>query len=158
MRRNWQTLMLVGVTAILTLVLAGTVSVMAGQSYLEDALSALQKAKAELARGPVDKSGHRAKAVRHIDEAITEIKKTMKYEETHAGKAHQINLSDLEGMRAGSLDSAMQSRGFIHKGGYKQGGTSFTTWWNASTRQCVSVATEQGHVQKVKAIFEGNCQ
>ena len=165
--RNWKTLTVTVLTMALAVVLVGALPLMAGQSYLEDALSALQKAKAELARGPVDKSGHRAKAVRHIDEAITEIKKTMKYEETHAasdkqpshaGKPQQVNLSDLEGMRASSLDSTMRSRGFVNKGGYKQGGTSFTTWWNASTRQCVSVATEQGHVQKVKAIFEGNCQ
>jgi hypothetical protein len=61
-------------------------------------------------------------------------------------------------MRAGSLDEAMKSRGFINKGGYKHGDTSFTTWWNASTRQCVEVATKQGRVHKVKAVLEGKCQ
>ena len=61
-------------------------------------------------------------------------------------------------MRASRLDPEMKSRGFTNKGGYKQGDTSFTTWWNASTNQCVSVATQQRRVHKVKAISEGNCK
>jgi len=163
-QKNWQKLSL-AVLLALAVILAGTSPLMAG--YIEDALAALQKAKLELMRGPVDKSGHRTKAMGLINEAMAELQKASRYEETHAasGKAgdhskkpHQVNLNDLVGMRAGSLDTAMNSRGFTNKGGYKQGDTSFTTWWNASTNQCVSVATKQGRVHKIEAIFEGNCK
>jgi hypothetical protein len=167
MRKNWQTLASAGLTLALVVVLAGAMPSMAGQSYLEDALSALQTAKRELARGPVDKSGHRTKAVRHIDEAITEIKKTMKYEETHAapekkpghaGKPGHVNLSDLVGMRASSLDAEMNARGFVSKGGFQRANAAYSTWWNASTEQCVFVTTKQGRVHEVKATSEADCR
>ena len=81
--------MLAVLTMALALVLVGTLPIMARQSYLEDALSALQTDKRELARGPVDKSGHRTKATRLINEAITEIQKAIRYDEHHATAAEK---------------------------------------------------------------------
>ena len=76
----------------------------------------------------------------------------------HAERSRQVNLNDVVGMRARDLDSTMDSRGFTNKGGYKQGNSSFTTWWNAPTQQCVSVETKEGRIHKVESIFEGNCK
>ena len=65
---------------------------------------------------------------------------------------------DLVGMRAGSLDAEMAGRGFKNVGGYQSDNSSFTTWWNANTRECLSVETRQGRVAKAETIAEGNCQ
>lgn len=62
------------------------------------------------------------------------------------------------GMKAAYLDSDMESRGFKNVGGYQSEKTVYTTWWNAATEQCVSVATRQGRVDKIESIFEGNCK
>lgn len=164
MRKNWKTLTLAGVTAALSLVLMGTLPVLARQAHMENALRHLQAAKAELQQAGEHKGGHRVKAIRLIDDAIVEVHEGIRAGErfqsrtTEQRHPHHVNLSDLEGMRARNLDAEMRSRGFINKGGYKQGDTSFTTWWNASARQCVEVATKQGRIHKVKGIFEGNCQ
>jgi hypothetical protein len=75
-----------------------------------------------------------------------------------SGSDHKVNVDDLIGTRAGSLDSTMESRGFVNKGGYKKGDASYTTWWNASTSQCYSVATNHGKVDRVLGIADGNCR
>jgi hypothetical protein len=69
-----------------------------------------------------------------------------------------VNVDDLVGTKARNLGSTMKSRGFVNKGGYKEGDVSYTTWWNASTSQCYSVATNQGKVERVLGIADGNCQ
>ena len=164
MRRNWKTLKLAGVIAVLTLVLMGTLPVLAArQVHMENALRHLQSAKAELQQAGEHQGGHRVKAIRLIDDAIVEVREGIRAGErfqeraTEPRHSRHVNLSDLIGMRARNLDSEMRSRGFINKGGYKQGDTSFTTWWNASAKQCVEVETKQGRVHQVKGIFEGNC-
>ena len=72
--------------------------------------------------------------------------------------AGQGNFDNLVGMRAGSLDAEMAGRGFENVGGYQAAGAAVSTWWNASSRECLSVETRQGRVSKVGAIAEGNCQ
>ena len=72
--------------------------------------------------------------------------------------AGQSGSGDLVGMRAGSLDTEMAGRGFKNVGGYQSDNSSFTTWWNAGSRQCLSVETRQGRVAKAETIAEGNCQ
>jgi hypothetical protein len=155
---------LAGVTAILALFLVGNSPAAAEQRHMEDALSALKKAKSELEQASHDKGGHRENAIQRINEAISEVQQGIRYDDTHDDDrkhdrhhGRKVNLDDLEGMKARELDSTMSSRGFTQKGGYKQHHTSFTTWWNASTNQCVSVATQEGRVDKVESISEGNC-
>lgn len=75
----------------------------------------------------------------------------------HSGTAKRVKLHDLLGARASSADSEMRARGFTDTGGYKQGNKSYVTWWNASTRQCVSAVTENGRIKSLAAIDEGNC-
>lgn len=165
MRKNWKPLKLACVTAIFALFLVGNLPAAAEQRHMEDALSALKKAKSELEQASHDKGGHRENAIKRINEAISEVQKGIEYADTHDDDRKQdrhhgrkVNLNDLEGMKARDLDSTMSSRGFINKGGYKQHHTSYTTWWNANTKQCVSLATKDGRVDKVESIFEGNCQ
>jgi hypothetical protein len=72
--------------------------------------------------------------------------------------AGQGNFDNLVGMRASSLGAEMAGRGFENVGGYQAAGAAVSTWWNASSRECLSVETRQGRVAKVGAIAEGNCQ
>ncbi len=73
------------------------------------------------------------------------------------GHAQQMNPGTLVGMRGRSMDDEMDSRGFSNVGGYKNDGASMTTWWNAGSRQCISVETRDGRVAKAETIVEGNC-
>lgn len=66
--------------------------------------------------------------------------------------------SSIVGMRASYLDGEMAARGFTNKGGYKDQDTSYTTWWNKSTRECVSVATREGRVDNMRSVSEGSCK
>lgn len=66
--------------------------------------------------------------------------------------------SDLVGMRAGSLDAEMARRGFKNVGGYQAAGAASTTWWNATSRECISVETSQGRISRAETIAEGNCR
>lgn len=66
--------------------------------------------------------------------------------------------SGVVGMRASYLDDEMAGRGFVNRGGYKDRDTSYTNWWNKSTRECVTVATREGRVDNVRSVSEGNCR
>lgn len=72
--------------------------------------------------------------------------------------AGQSSSDNLVGMRASSLDTEMADRGFKNVGGYKTADAVVSTWWNASSRECLSVETRQGRVSKAEAIAEGNCR
>ena len=93
-----------------------------------------------------------------VDEILSIDKSECTKQAKRAAQPEKINLDDMVGMKAAYLDSDMESRGFRNVGGYQSEGAAFTTWWNASTKQCVSVATRQGRVDKIESIFEGNCQ
>jgi hypothetical protein len=70
----------------------------------------------------------------------------------------QSGYGDLVGMRAGSLDAEMASRGFKSAGGYQASGAVVSTWWNAGSRECLSVETRQGRVAKAETVPGGNCR
>jgi hypothetical protein len=75
----------------------------------------------------------------------------------YSGYQSYVSLDDLVGLNAASADSSFRSRGFSDTGGYKQGNKSFATWYNRSTRQCVSVVTKEGRIKHIDSIDEGNC-
>ena len=75
----------------------------------------------------------------------------------YGGYQSYVSLDDLVGINAASADSDLRSRGFRDTGGYRQGGKSFATWYNRSTRQCVSVVTKDGRIRRIDSIDEGNC-
>ena len=74
-----------------------------------------------------------------------------------SGAAQQINASSLVGMRGRSMDDEMSSNGFNNVSGYKTDDASITMWWNAASRQCISVEAREGRVAKAESIVEGNC-
>jgi hypothetical protein len=76
---------------------------------------------------------------------------------SHSGYRSFAPVNDLVGARAAGADSELRSRGFVDKGGYKQGDRSYVMWWNGQTRQCIKVATRQGRIDSVEGIVEGNC-
>lgn len=165
MRRNRIILTLAGIAAAFMLVLLVYVPAMAAQKYMESAISKLEDAKSDLDKASRDKGGHRAKAVKLIDEAISEVRKGIEYDRTHVSPeegerkhSNKVDLDDLRDMKARNLDSQMKDRGFRNKGGYKQDQSAFTTWWNSSTKQCVSIETKDGRVHKIEEIYEGNCK
>lgn len=67
-------------------------------------------------------------------------------------------LGSLRGMAARNLDSEMQSRGYVWKGGYQDAGAAHAMWYNPRSRHCVSVVTRNGRVDNIESIAEGNCQ
>ena len=73
------------------------------------------------------------------------------------GGARQMDPSSLLDMRGRNLDGEMGGRGFTNVGGYKSDGASMTTWWNADSRQCISVETREGRIAKAETVVEGNC-
>lgn len=66
--------------------------------------------------------------------------------------------SDLVGMRARNIDSALGQRGFSNVGGYKTNDASITTWWHPGSETCLSVTTRDGRIAAIDPIFKGNCQ
>lgn len=75
----------------------------------------------------------------------------------HSGNAGYVNVQDLRGARGSSADSELNARGFVTKGGYKDGDRAVTIWWNRGTRQCLSMVVRDGRVKKLEPIVEGNC-
>jgi hypothetical protein len=55
----------------------------APQPHMRAALDHLQAAKVELQTAEADKGGHRAKAIKLVDEAIGEVTAGMEYSQTH---------------------------------------------------------------------------
>ena len=53
------------------------------QPHMEDALRALGEAKRALTAGSSDKGGHRLKAIGLVDQAISEIRAGIEYDNTH---------------------------------------------------------------------------
>jgi hypothetical protein len=76
---------------------------------------------------------------------------------SHQGAPVAQGASGMIGMRANNLDAEMKNRGFRSTGGYQDGDTAHSTWWNKSTRECLAVATRNGRVDELKIIAEGNC-
>ena len=69
-----------------SLVLSGvlfTGIVIGAQVNMQQSLDFLEKAKAELQQADSDKGGHRAKAMKAIDEAIDEVRAGIKYAKEH---------------------------------------------------------------------------
>jgi hypothetical protein len=76
----------------------------------------------------------------------------------HSGQAGYVPLNDLVGGRAGGVDDVMGQRGFASRGAYQGNGQAVSMWWNAGTRQCVTMTVSGGRVQSINPIVEGNCQ
>ena len=66
-------------------------------------------------------------------------------------------LGDLVGVRGASGENALQSRGYAVVRGEKSDDRSYTYWWNARSRQCVTVATMDGRYASITASPAPDC-
>ena len=56
----------------------GAGSVLAAQAHMQSALTSLQSALSELNQAETDKAGHRANAIKLVNEAITQVQEGIK--------------------------------------------------------------------------------
>ena len=68
------------------------------------------------------------------------------------GGGRQVDLSDLEGIRASSGEQEMRSRGFRNVDNFRSGSTRYSIWWRSRSRQCIQVAIANGRYDSVTDI------
>ena len=78
---NW--IMTIAVTAALVI---APLAYAEKQPHMEHALKALENARTQLGEAEHDKGGHRVKAIDLINQAITEVKAGIEYDNTHPEK------------------------------------------------------------------------
>jgi hypothetical protein len=61
-------------------------SCFADQPNMQAALTALQQARDSLQNATADKGGHRAKAIKTVNQAIAEVKAGIEYDRTHESR------------------------------------------------------------------------
>lgn len=66
-------------------------------------------------------------------------------------------LNDLVGARAAGGETQMRARGYIFVNSQKGDDRSYTYWWNASNRQCVTVATMDGRYDSITSSPAADC-
>lgn len=67
------------------------------------------------------------------------------------------DVADLVGARAAGGETQLEARGYRNVRASRVRDTSYTFWWNADRRQCVSVATNQGRYTALIIVPVGNC-
>ena len=60
-----------------------SLSAVAAQPHMDNALSALRNARTELNQAEANKGGHRVRAIQLVDSAIAEVKSGMAYADVH---------------------------------------------------------------------------
>lgn len=67
-------------------------------------------------------------------------------------------LADLEGARASSGESQMNSRGYKNTGGKTQGGQKWTYWYNKhAANPCVGIVTSDGRYETIQGFDKKEC-
>lgn len=66
-------------------------------------------------------------------------------------------LNDLVGARAAGAETQMRSRGYSLVKTEQSDDRSYTYWWNASNRQCVTVATMDGRYDSITPTLAPDC-
>jgi hypothetical protein len=66
-------------------------------------------------------------------------------------------ISDLDGMRAGSLDGEMEGLGFTLHHQAPSGQGSYTYWWKAADKTCARVYTADGRVANTRLVSVSDC-
>ena len=72
--------------------------------------------------------------------------------------AQMTGLEDMVGARAGQAEGELQQRGYINTGGQKGDDRSYSNWWNADRRQCVTIATTNGRYASVQPTTPPDCR
>ena len=77
---------------------------------------------------------------------------------TSAGPAlAATQVSDLDGMRAGSLDAEMEGRGFTLHHNAASGQGVYTYWWKPADKTCARVYTSDGRVAGTRLVSVADC-
>lgn len=71
--------------------------------------------------------------------------------------AQSTGLEDMVGARAGQAEGELQRRGYVNTGGSKGDDRSYTNWWNADRRQCVTITTMDGRYASVTPTTAPDC-
>jgi hypothetical protein len=72
--------------------------------------------------------------------------------------AQSTGLEDMVGARAGQAEGELQRRGYVNTGGQQGDDRSYTNWWNASRRQCVTIATMDGRYSSIQPTLPPDCR
>jgi hypothetical protein len=72
--------------------------------------------------------------------------------------AQSTGLEDMVGARAGQAEGELQRRGYQNIWGEKGDDRSYTYWWNAQRRQCVSIATMNGRYDSITPTTAPDCR
>jgi hypothetical protein len=72
--------------------------------------------------------------------------------------AQSTGLEDMVGARAGQAEGELQRRGYVNVRGEKGDDRSYTYWWNADRRQCVTIATMEGRYSSVQPTTPPDCR
>jgi hypothetical protein len=68
------------------------------------------------------------------------------------------DLADMVGARAGQAEGELQRRGYRNARGEKGDDRSYTYWWNAGRRQCVTIATMEGRYNSITTSPAPDCE
>ncbi len=71
--------------------------------------------------------------------------------------AQSTGLEDMVGARAGQAEGALQRRGYRNTGATQGDDRSYTYWWNAERRQCVTIATMEGRYAAITPTTPPDC-
>jgi len=72
--------------------------------------------------------------------------------------AQSTGLDDMVGARAGQAEGELQRRGYENTGGQKGDDRSYSNWWNAERRQCVTIATMNGRYDSITPTTAPDCR
>lgn len=72
--------------------------------------------------------------------------------------AQSTGLEDMVGARAGQAEGEILRRGYRNVRGEKGDDRSYTYWWNADRRQCVTVATMNGRYASITPTTAPDCR
>ncbi|MBI3204079.1 MAG: hypothetical protein HYZ29_21265 [Myxococcales bacterium] len=93
------------------------------QPHMRAARALLQTAKGQLQRASHDKGGHRAKAVAHVDAALSEVAQGIAHDDSHSASAsdHAAPLEAQPHMKA-ALKTLHGARAQLEKASHDKGG------------------------------------
>jgi len=72
-------------------------------------------------------------------------------------QAQSTGLEDMVGARAGQAEAELQRRGYVNAGSQRGDDRSYSSWWNANRRQCVTIATLDGRYNSITPTTAPDC-
>ncbi|MBY6217348.1 hypothetical protein [Qipengyuania aquimaris] len=76
----------------------------------------------------------------------------LRHHKGYAGYRQTVQFKDLDGDRARSADSALQSRGFRNVDGFKSNSAAYTIWYRSQSNQCLQMMVVNGRVDDIRDI------